>query len=58
MENNDLILSLIMGGFLLSVIIPLAAWVYNANKEKDRLARVKPENKSKGQAGELVLRHD
>ncbi len=58
MENNDLVLSLIMGGFLLSVIIPLGVWVYNANKEKQRLTKVNQTKKSDSSQQELfVLEH-
>lgn len=41
MENNDIIMSVIMGLFLMAIIIPLAFWVWETKKENDRLDEAK-----------------
>ena len=46
MENNDLILSILTGSFLLAIIIPLSFWLWDTKKENDRLNEAKPPKKS------------
>ena len=44
--NNDVVLSLIAGSFLLGIIVPLVAWVYESIQERKDLAKNKPPKKS------------